>query len=176
MSRYNSFEDHQHDVQFTTLERRVRNLEALIGGTGPGLRSQIIRIPGDGTNYTSTTYVDVPGLTFTFNKLSSATLLRVRFEVSGFTNVAGTVATFGVDVVASNTIYTDYDVAPYFFNTTGDHRHWSYARDVPDDSFSGTFLASGDLTVYGRVKVNANQYTANSSDLLLLEVTEVEAY
>jgi len=175
MSRYNSFEDHQHDVQFAVLERRVRNLETLVGSTGGGLHSKVVRVPGSGTNYTSTSYVAVSGLSMVFDKKSVSTLLRVKISASGFVNVA-TKVTFGVDAIASNATYTDIDVSPYFFNTTGDHRHWSYERDMPDEAMFDPLLASGDVTINGKVKVLSNQFTVNTDDLLVMTVTEVEFF
>lgn len=176
MSRYNSFEDHQHDVQFALLERRVRNLEALAGAPNPGLHSQILRLGGPLGPYTNTSYNDVSGLSITFNKRSLSTLLRVGVEASGFVNTGGTAVDFGVDVVASNTSYIDYDVAPYYFNEASSHRQWFYDRDVPDDTLAGDLLAAGVVTIDARVKVSGNTFSVDSFDLLILKVTEVEAY
>lgn len=176
VGRYNSFEDTQHDVQFGLLERRVRNLETLVGATGTGLHSQLARATGSGETYTSASYVNVNGLTILFEKRSLSTLLRVRIEASGFFNVLGSKATFGVDCVHEDLSYLDIDVAPYFFNAASDHRQWGYEIDLPSPAMFDPLLGSGAVTVTGKCKVSANTFTTDANDTLVMTVTEIEPY
>ena len=174
--RYNSFEDHQHDVQFSILERRVRNLETVVGAVGTGLHSQLMYVPGAGQTYTLGTYVAVPGLSLNFDKRSLGSLLRVRIDASGFFNVLGSKATFGVDCVHTDVSYLDVDVSPFFFNEANAHRHWGYEVDLPTPSMFVPLLGSGNVAVTGKVKVSGNTLTTDASDLLVMTVTEIEPY
>lgn len=174
--RYNSFEDTQHDVQFSLLEHRVRNLETLVGGTGTGLHSQLVRVTGTGETYTSTSYVTVPSLSLNFDKRSLSTLLRVRIDASAHMSPAFQSATFGVDCVTSDLTYTNIDVAHHFFSGAADIRHWGYEIDLPSPSMFDPLLGSGNVVVTGKVKVTGSTLTTDANCTMVMTVTEIEPY
>lgn len=173
--RYNSFEDTQHDVQFSDLERRIRNLETLVGASGSGLHTQLDRLEGSSSSYTLGTYVDVTGLQIEFEKRSASTLLRVRLDVSGFVNVAGTRVDCGADIISTGVSYLDENISYFYFNAANDHREWGYERDFPYNPII-TPLARGAVSIQAKIKVSANTFFVDSNDLLVMTVSEVEPY
>lgn len=171
-SRYNSFEDRQMDVQFATLERRVRNLESLIG-TGRVHHNKLVRFfAGAPVNVTSTTYEDVTGFSASYQKLSSTSWLRIDLRSSGLVSVTNTEVDFGVSVTGSPTQYTNQDVADFNFDDVNVRHAFSNLRYIPDSGASPT-MEAGLLLVQVRVKVNANQFTYDNDDVMSLEVSEV---
>lgn len=176
MSRYNSFEDLQLDVQVANLERRLRNLEAL-SGTAQSAPSRVERFQPVANAYSSLSYQDITGFNVTYNKKSSRTMLRIRLDLTGRVDVASTRVTFGVDAgAASGTSYSNYDIATYVFTEANARRFWSYARDIPDDTGAGDLLSVGDIDLQVLVKVSGNQFSTTTDDFMVLEVTEIYPY
>lgn len=116
---------------------------------------------------TAAAYEDLgtPLSSFTFVKLSTATAIKVEMTITCFCSVAtGTVVRFGVQINGS-----DYDVAQFYFNNTGEHLQVAGVRRIPG-------IPAGTYTVQPRWYRQAGTGTlaTDTSDWLTVHATEVQ--
>lgn len=122
-------------------------------------------IPTTANAFSSTSYVNLTlnavVQTISMTKRYTSTRLKVQFGCEGFFNVASSQVTIGALISG-----TDYDVATQFYSAVS-HLPVGNVRYI-----SG--IAAGAFTATARIKVTANSWTANTSDIFSFTVEEVQ--
>lgn len=133
----------------------------------PSNITQTFAVFGGSSNYTSLTYVNLLGTTTPITQHFDGGMGAINVRVRGtcYCAQATTIMMLGVQING-----TDYDLAPFFFNTALQHHTVTGERLI-------TGLPAGDHAVQTRIKITGGtavtkQITFDTSDSLTVTVEE----